>query len=63
MTPSYIFDLDLFRKRIRDISEALPGIPLVYSIKANPFLLPYLPEDISRKSQALQAHKGSVTEA
>ena len=48
MTPSYIFDLDLFRKRIRDISEALPGIPLVYSIKANPFLLPYLPEDISR---------------
>ena len=48
MTPSYVFDLDIFNKRIADIQNALPGIPLVYSIKANPFLLPYLPDWVSR---------------
>ncbi|MCR5774355.1 MAG: alanine racemase [Lachnospiraceae bacterium] len=47
MTPSYVFDLDIFNKRIDDIRGAIPGIPLVYSIKANPFLLPYLPDTIA----------------
>ncbi|MBO5550584.1 MAG: alanine racemase [Lachnospiraceae bacterium] len=47
MTPSYIFDIDIFHKRIREISESFPGLKLVYSIKANPFLLPYLPEEIT----------------
>ena len=47
MTPAYIFDLDVFSKRIAAIKAALPEIPLVYSIKANPFLLPYLPKEIT----------------
>lgn len=47
MTPSYTFDVDIFRKRIENTGKALPGIPLVYSIKANPFLIPYIPEDIA----------------
>ena len=46
VTPSYVFDTDIFRNRIRDISRALPGIPLTYSVKANPFLVPYIPDEI-----------------
>ena len=45
-TPAYIFDTDVFHKRIRDVQSALKDIPLVYSIKANPFLIPYIPEEI-----------------
>ncbi|MCR4610669.1 MAG: diaminopimelate decarboxylase [Lachnospiraceae bacterium] len=45
-TPCYVFDFDQFEKRANDIANALPGIPLTYSIKANPFLLNDLPEVI-----------------
>ena len=45
-TPCYIFDIDLFHNRIRQVKSALREIPLVYSIKANPFLIPYIPEEI-----------------
>ena len=47
MTPSYTFDIDIFKSRIENTGKALPGIPLVYSIKANPFLIPYIPEEIA----------------
>lgn len=47
MTPCYTFDIDIFRRRIEAAGNALPGIPLVYSIKANPFLIPYLPDEIA----------------
>lgn len=47
MTPSYTFDTDIFQNRIENTARALPGIPLVYSIKANPFLIPYIPEKIA----------------
>ncbi len=46
LTPEYVFSADRFAERIGLISEALPGIPLVYSMKANPFLLHCLPEKI-----------------
>lgn len=45
-TPAYYFDLDEFFKRIKYVSTKLEGIPLTYSIKANPFLLHYLPMQI-----------------
>ncbi len=45
-TPAYIFDIDVFHGRIRDVQSVFAGIPLVYSIKANPFLIPYVPEQI-----------------
>ncbi len=48
-TPYYIFDTEKFEKRIEMIQKALPGIPLVFSIKANPFLLTEkLPDAIKR---------------
>ena len=45
-TPAYYLDLDSFEKRVRFTAESLPGIPLTYSIKANPFLLAGLPAEI-----------------
>ena len=45
-TPCYVFDFDEFEKRALAIKEELPGIPLTYSIKANPFLLGGLPDAI-----------------
>lgn len=46
-TPSYVFDTDVFASRIRTVAQALPGIPLCYSIKANPFLVTSLPAEIT----------------
>ncbi|MCR4611221.1 MAG: diaminopimelate decarboxylase, partial [Lachnospiraceae bacterium] len=46
-TPCYVFDFDEFEKRANTIADALPNIPLTYSIKANPFLLNDLPDAIS----------------
>ncbi len=46
-TPCYVFDFDEFEKRANTIVEALPNIPLTYSIKANPFLLSDLPDSIA----------------
>ena len=44
-TPSYIFDLDLFRKRAELVKQTFGDtIGLCFSIKANPFLLGRLPE-------------------
>lgn len=43
-TPSYIFDLDEFEKRAELVAQAFgPRTGLCFSIKANPFLLKYLP--------------------
>ena len=46
-TPAYTFDTDCFRERVCHVAQALPGIPLTYSIKANPFLLHRLPEALN----------------
>ena len=44
-TPGYIFDLDLFRDRVGLVRKAFgDNVGLCFSIKANPFLLKYLPE-------------------
>ena len=48
-TPYYIFDSEVFAESVRKVQNALPGIPLVYSIKANPFILTGpLPDEITR---------------
>lgn len=47
-TPAFVFDLDILNARIKTVSQKLPGIPLCYSIKANPFLTSYLPREIAR---------------
>ncbi len=47
-TPCYIFSEAAFKERIEKVEEVLKSIPLVYSIKANPFLLHCLPDNISR---------------
>ena len=47
-TPLYVFDADAFAKRVRLVKDALgEKIRLCFSIKANPFLLRCLPEEIS----------------
>ncbi len=45
-TPAYYFDTDVFEKRIDFVKRELPGIPLTFSIKANPFLLSRLPQKL-----------------
>lgn len=46
-SPAYIFDMDRFAERCRRVKEAVGDIPLTYSIKANPFLLNCIPEEIA----------------
>lgn len=46
-TPSYYFDIDVFEKRIEFVKSEMPNIPLTFSIKANPFLLSCLPDNLS----------------
>lgn len=46
-TPAYVFDIDVFSSKIKRTAEKLSGIPLCYSIKANPFLIKYLPQEIT----------------
>lgn len=47
-TPSYIFYENLFRDIICNVKKELgENIPLCYSIKANPFLLNCLPDELS----------------
>ncbi len=47
-TPAYLFDADRFRGRVRLVKEALGAdIPLTYAIKANPFFLHALPDELA----------------
>ena len=47
-TPLYVFDADAFKKRAALCKSAFGGrVRLCYSMKANPFLLACLPEEIS----------------
>lgn len=48
-TPAYIFDIDEFHHRVTQVKEAFgEEIGLCFSIKANPFLLPCLPDTFQR---------------
>lgn len=44
-SPAYLFDIDRFHRRVSQVQAAFgPEIGMCFSIKANPFLLPYLPD-------------------
>ena len=45
-TPAFYFDTDVFRNRVKFVKMEFPKIPLTFSIKANPFLLNCLPDEI-----------------
>lgn len=45
-SPAYYFDLDVFEKRVGLVKDELQDIPLTFSIKANPFLLFGLPDNL-----------------
>lgn len=45
-TPAYYFDLDVFAQRVELVCRELAGIPITFSMKANPFLVAELPENI-----------------
>ena len=51
-TPFYLFDLDEFYRKVRETGQALgERVSLCYAMKANPFLVPFLPEGL-RKIEA-----------
>lgn len=48
-TPSYVFDIDIFRERVDLVKNAFgENTGICFSIKANPFLLEYLPESFDK---------------
>ena len=48
-TPFYLFDLDEFCRKVRETGQALgEGVSLCYAMKANPFLVPFLPEGLGK---------------
>lgn len=48
-TPAYVFNIDEFHRRVSTVKEAFgPEIGICFSIKANSFLLPYLPASFDR---------------
>ena len=47
ITPSYVYDIDILKKRINDIKKELPDIPLTFSIKANSFVLSSISDDVA----------------
>ena len=48
-TPGYVFDIDAFGKRVSLVKKAFGSrTKLCFSIKANPFLLKYLPEEFDK---------------
>ena len=48
-TPGYVFDTDLFRDRTKLVRRTFgEKVGLCFSIKANPFLLKYLPEEFDK---------------
>ncbi len=47
-TPLYVFDEDELISRVRNIKGIMGNIPLCYSIKANPFLIPALIGEVDR---------------
>ncbi len=46
--PTFVFDEDELVTRVRAIKDILGDIPLCYSIKANPFLIPALISEVDR---------------
>lgn len=46
-TPAFYFDTDEFARRVRIVKKAYGDIPLTFSIKANPFLLECIPDEIA----------------
>ena len=48
-TPSYVFDIDEFHQRVALVKEAFgEKTGICFSIKANPFLLPFLPASFDK---------------
>lgn len=48
-TPSYVFDIDEFHQRVALVKEAFgEKTGICFSIKANPFLLPFLPASFGK---------------
>ena len=48
-TPSYVFDMDIFRERVDLVKNAFgKNTGICFSIKANPFLLENLPESFDK---------------
>lgn len=47
MTPCYIFNIKELKNRVSTVIESFGSLPITYSMKANPFLIDFLPQQIS----------------
>ncbi len=48
-SPCYVFDLDIFNERVKKVKDAFgQNVDICFSIKANPFLIPYLTDDFEK---------------
>lgn len=45
-TPAFIFDLDELKNRLSALRNSFNDIPISFSIKANPFLVPYICDEV-----------------
>ena len=48
-SPCYLFDVDMFDERVKKVKDAFGDkVDICFSIKANPFLIPYLTDDFEK---------------
>ena len=47
ITPSYVFDIDIFQSDIRRVRQIMQNVPLTFSMKANPVLANFVSDDIA----------------
>jgi len=45
-TPSYIFNIDTLKERVRFLRRMLPAYEIIYAMKANPFLISSVKEEV-----------------
>ena len=63
ITPSYLFDVDAFKDRCFEIKEIVgENVDLCYSMKANPFLIEFLPDCIQASFGAILCTAGNITD-
>ena len=46
-TPFYIFDVEKLRERVKYLQSYLPDVNLIYAVKANTFVIPYIHKYVS----------------
>lgn len=48
VTPCYLFDIDKLHEELAGLQQYIPKENIIYSIKANPFIISYLSDEVAR---------------